>query len=79
MIKKIFLKLIGIYQWGGAGRRFWKGAFSLADKACRYQPTCSEFCYQAIKRYGILKGLFLGFRRILRCHPLARGGFDPVP
>lgn len=51
----------------------------LTDKACRFSPTCSEYMYQAISRYGIIYGLFLGTKRIVRCHPWNPGGFDPVP
>jgi len=47
--------------------------------ACRFEPTCSEYMAQAIEKKGIAKGLFLGIRRLLRCHPFSRGGFDPVP
>jgi hypothetical protein len=46
---------------------------------CRFYPTCSEYAIQALEKYGIFKGLFLSFKRILRCHPLSAGGFDPVP
>jgi len=45
---------------------------------CRYEPSCSLYTVQAIEKYGVLKGLFMGILRVLRCHPFARGGFDPV-
>jgi putative membrane protein insertion efficiency factor len=46
--------------------------------SCRYTPSCSLFALQAIEKYGVLRGILMGTRRILRCHPFARGGFDPV-
>lgn len=51
----------------------------LTDKACRFLPTCSQYMYEAVSRYGIITGLSLGARRILRCHPWNKGGHDPVP
>ncbi|NLC16439.1 MAG: membrane protein insertion efficiency factor YidD [Clostridiales bacterium] len=59
--------------------RFYKIAISpLLPKACIYTPTCSSYMIEAIKKFGI-RGVFLGIRRILRCAPWKKGGFDPVP
>lgn len=46
--------------------------------ACRFQPTCSEYMIEALKKHGIIKGLYLGIKRILRCHPWGGSGYDPV-
>ncbi|MDO5775373.1 MAG: membrane protein insertion efficiency factor YidD [Eubacteriales bacterium] len=46
---------------------------------CKYIPTCSEYAVQAIQKYGVLKGIVLAAWRILRCNPLSKGGYDPVP
>jgi uncharacterized protein len=46
--------------------------------ACRFTPTCSEYMMDAIAKYGALKGTFMGTKRILRCQPFCKGGFDPV-
>lgn len=46
---------------------------------CRFQPTCSEYMYQAVERYGIIYGSWLGAKRIVRCHPWNEGGYDPIP
>lgn len=47
--------------------------------SCRYQPTCSEYAYEAIEKYGIIKGGRLGIWRVMRCNPLGKSGWDPVP
>ena len=46
---------------------------------CRFYPSCSEYMYMAIDKYGIIRGLLMGLYRILRCNPLCKGGYDPVP
>lgn len=50
-----------------------------SERLCRFHPTCSQYAYDAISKYGIFKGSWLGFRRILRCHPWNDGGYDPAP
>ena len=50
----------------------------LLGQSCRYLPTCSEYCIEALKTHGFFKGLFLSIKRILSCHPWGQGGFDPV-
>ncbi|MCL2706093.1 MAG: membrane protein insertion efficiency factor YidD [Spirochaetaceae bacterium] len=51
----------------------------LLPRACIYEPSCSSYAIEALKKYGPLKGSFLSIKRILRCHPFSKGGDDPVP
>ena len=63
-----------------ASLRFYKRRISpLLPPACKYTPTCSEYAMQAVERYGAVYGGYLAARRLLRCHPVAKGGYDPVP
>ena len=71
-MKNFILKLIRFYQR--------KTSFLLGWHAsCRFQPTCSEYTYQAISRYGIMRGSRLGLKRIFKCHPWHQGGLDSLP
>lgn len=78
-MKRLILKLIRFYQKTKFFHRPVFQTLFLSDKACRFRPTCSEYTYQAIAKYGILKGSWLGLLRISRCHPFSQGGNDPVP
>lgn len=69
MIQKLILAFIIFYQ------RF---VSPLTAPACRFYPSCSEYALQAIKRYGLWRGLWLSLRRILKCHPFHPGGYDPA-
>ena len=60
--------------------RFYQGLVSPAfPPSCRFVPSCSEYAYRAVEKYGVFRGLWLGLGRLLRCHPLCSGGWDPVP
>lgn len=69
-MKKVFLAAIRVYQLGIS---------PLLGSNCRYLPTCSQYTAEAIEIHGAWRGVVMGIRRILRCHPFARGGHDPVP
>ena len=59
---------------------FYRNAISpLTPPSCRFTPTCSQYAYEAIRKYGPFKGLYLAIKRILKCHPWGGSGYDPVP
>ncbi|MFO7917701.1 MAG: membrane protein insertion efficiency factor YidD [Anaerolineae bacterium] len=60
--------------------RFYQRAISpTLPPSCRFQPTCSEYMIQAVQKYGVLRGVSMGLKRLARCHPFHEGGYDPVP
>ncbi|HHV81064.1 MAG TPA: membrane protein insertion efficiency factor YidD [bacterium] len=65
----VALKLIGFYKIFIS---------PLLGRNCRFYPTCSDYTYQAIEKYGLIKGVYLGLKRILRCNPFNPGGYDPL-
>src|SRR5438445_815111 len=67
--KLVTLQLLRAYKWAVS---------PMFPPACRFVPTCSEFAMEAVERYGALRGGLLAFIRLLRCHPFAHGGYDPV-
>jgi len=69
-MRKILICLIQLYRWGVS---------PLLGPRCRFYPTCSCYAQEAITRHGALAGVYLGLRRLLRCHPWHPGGYDPVP
>ena len=71
-MRKVFIVLIRGYQKNISPLLKHRGV------TCKYYPSCSEYMRQAIEKYGCLKGLYLGIKRILRCHPFAKGGYDPL-
>ncbi|MEG0252005.1 MAG: membrane protein insertion efficiency factor YidD [Christensenellaceae bacterium] len=69
-MKKIVLGFIKFYQ---------KAISPYFPACCRYTPTCSAYAIQAVNKYGAFKGSFLAIKRVLRCNPFFKGGYDPVP
>lgn len=70
MIKKIFILPIKLYQWFIS---------PMLGQNCRHTPTCSQYTIEAINEWGVLKGIYLGAKRLSKCHPWGTSGYDPVP
>ena len=68
-MRKVVIATLGFYK------RFLS---PLLPSACRYRPTCSEYMLEAVEKYGVRRGVWMGMLRLLRCHPFHQGGFDPV-
>lgn len=77
-MKKSLLIMIKIYQKTLSRDTGWL-SYIYSERTCRFHPTCSQYTYEAIDRFGAMKGSWLGFKRVIRCHPWNKGGFDPVP
>jgi len=77
-MKKVVLKLIRIYQKSKFVRSAFFRNLYITDAVCRFRPTCSEYTYQAIKKYGVATGSLIGIKRVIRCHPWNKGGYDPL-
>jgi len=69
-VKRIVLSLIGFYQAAISPNM---------PTLCRFAPSCSQYGFEAVEKHGVLKGSWLTAGRICRCHPLSKGGVDPVP
>ncbi len=70
-MKRIFIALVRFYQKHLSGMK--------SAPSCRFIPTCSEYAIEALEKYGAAKGTYLALKRILRCHPFCKGGYDPLP
>ena len=69
-MKRLFLSLIRFYR---------KAISPYRQNCCIFVPSCSQYAIEAIEKYGALKGGWLTFKRLLRCNPFSKGGYDPVP
>lgn len=76
--RKLAILLIKVYQKTlSFDHSFW-GKIIKPHGQCRFYPTCSSYALNSIDKYGIFKGIYLSLRRIVRCHPLSKGGYDPL-
>lgn len=69
LAKSLVLGLLRAYKWALS---------PMFPPSCRYVPTCCEYAMEAVERYGVLRGSWMALRRISRCHPFVKGGYDPV-
>jgi len=70
MLQNIFIAFVKFYKYFIS---------PLLPSACRYTPTCSDYAIEAIRKHGVIKGVWLGVKRLLRCNPFGGRGYDPVP
>jgi len=70
MMKALLLGLLGVYRYAVS---------PLLGRNCRFHPSCSEYAVEAVERHGAMRGGWLAFKRVGRCHPFHPGGYDPVP
>ena len=68
-MRKLIVAILRLYQWALS---------PLLPSACRYYPSCSEYMRQAVEKYGPVRGVWMGIKRVARCHPFHQGGLDPV-
>lgn len=71
-MKKLILYFIKLYK------KFISPIFKFMGIECKYYPTCSEYTKMAIEKYGCIKGIILGIKRIIKCNPFSKGGYDPL-
>lgn len=77
-MKQVVLKLIRAYKKSNFLNNSFFRMFYISDSVCRFAPTCADYTYQAVEKYGVGKGAWLGFKRIIRCHPFSKGGLDQL-
>ncbi|WP_246265825.1 membrane protein insertion efficiency factor YidD [Aromatoleum diolicum] len=70
MLKALLLGMLGVYRYAVS---------PLLGRNCRFHPSCSEYAVEAVERHGAMRGGWLAFKRVGRCHPFHPGGYDPVP
>ncbi|CAE6692936.1 membrane protein insertion efficiency factor YidD [Candidatus Nitrotoga fabula] len=70
MMRRLFIRLIGLYQYLLS---------PIMPPTCRFTPCCSQYAREAIEKHGVLRGVWLGMKRVIRCNPWNPGGYDPAP